>query len=99
MQPESIILCGGGFNPSQYGHRRLAVGVFEAIRPDRVDFIPSANPPHKPGLGLLPFEMRVAILRAVCARYPRFYVNTLEAEREGPSYTCDTLREYRKRHP
>lgn len=99
MMPDSIILFGGSFNPVHYGHLRLAVEVLEAIHPDRVDFVPCANPPHKAGLGLLPFDMRVEMLREIFAAYPHFNVNTLEAERDGPSYTCDTLREYRKNYP
>ncbi|MDL2307073.1 nicotinate (nicotinamide) nucleotide adenylyltransferase [Desulfovibrio sp. OttesenSCG-928-C06] len=97
--PDSIILFGGSFNPVHYGHLRLAVEVFEAMLPDRVDFVPCANPPHKAGLGLLPFDMRVEMLREICADYPHFNVNTLEAEREGPSYTSDTLREYKNTYP
>lgn len=98
-QLNSLIILGGSFNPVHYGHLRLAVEVCEALAPDRLDFVPVASPAHKPGLGLLPFEMRVQALREICAHYPLFHVNTLEAEREGPSYTCDTLAEYRRRYP
>ncbi|MDR2893451.1 MAG: nicotinate (nicotinamide) nucleotide adenylyltransferase [Deltaproteobacteria bacterium] len=98
-KPQTIALLGGSFNPVHYGHLRLAVEVYEALTPDRLYFIPSANPPHKPGLGMLPFELRVEILHAALQGYPEFQVDTLEADRPGPSYTSDTLAEYRRRHP
>jgi nicotinate-nucleotide adenylyltransferase len=94
-----IALFGGSFNPVHYGHLRLAVEVLEALKPDRLDFIPCANPPHKSGPALLPFSLRVKILREVCGHYPEFYVNTLEADRAGASYTKDTLAEYKKNYP
>jgi nicotinate-nucleotide adenylyltransferase len=94
-----IALFGGSFNPVHYGHLRLAVEVLEALRPDRLDFIPCANPPHKSGRALLPFSMRVKILREICAGYREFCVNTLEADRTGASYTKDTLAEYKKNYP
>lgn len=95
----SIALFGGGFNPVHNGHLRLAVEVWEALRPERLDFIPTANPPHKPHESLLAFELRVELLRKACAAFPGFYINTLEAERHGPSYTAVTLACYRALYP
>ncbi|MDR2825263.1 MAG: nicotinate (nicotinamide) nucleotide adenylyltransferase [Deltaproteobacteria bacterium] len=96
---KTIALFGGSFNPVHYGHLRLAIEVFEALKPDRFDFIPCAIPPHKSGFALLPFALRVEMLREVCGEYPGFYVNPLEADREGASYTKDTLAEYKNSYP
>ena len=95
----SIALFGGSFNPVHNGHLRLAVEMWETLRPDRLDFIPTANPPHKPHESMLPFALRVELLRAACAAWPTFHINTLEAERPEPSYTAVTLARYRELHP
>lgn len=97
--PRRIALLGGSFNPLHYGHLRLAVEVREAISPDSVVFIPCANPPHKDESGLLPFELRAAILEEAVKNRPGFQVSRMEAERSGPSYTVDTLFNYRVLHP
>jgi nicotinate-nucleotide adenylyltransferase len=95
----SIALFGGSFNPVHNGHLRLAVEMWESLRPDRLDFIPTANPPHKPNASLLPFELRVELLRAACTAFPAFHISTLEAERPEPSYTAVTLARYRELYP
>lgn len=95
----SVAVLGGSFNPLHFGHMRLAVEVYEALLPARLDFVPCANPPHKPRSDLLPFELRLAMLRSVTERHSGFYVNDLEAGRGGLSFTVDTLREYRRALP
>lgn len=96
QQAPLIVLLGGSYNPPHFGHLRLAVEVTEAFAPARLDFVPSFIPPHKGGAGLLPFELRLALLRGALEG-SAFFVNALEAERAGPSYTVDTLKVYRER--
>lgn len=90
----SVAILGGSFNPLHFGHLRLGIEVYESLKPSRVDFVPCASPPHKPGKELLPFELRYTMLKEAVSWHHEFYVNPLEAEREGFSYTADTLREY-----
>jgi nicotinate-nucleotide adenylyltransferase len=97
--PARIGVFGGCFNPVHCGHLRAALEAAEGLGLDRVDFVPAARPPHKPGLPMLGFEARVRLLRAAVADMPGFAVNALEAERPGPSYTWDTLVRYREDHP
>lgn len=92
-------ILGGSFNPPHLGHMRLAVEVSEALRPARLDFLPAAVPPHKGGLRVLPFSLRVRMLEESIRGMPRVAVNRMENERKGPSYTVDTLRLYREREP
>lgn len=100
-----IGILGGSFNPVHVGHVRLALEVLEASLPGagerlhHVDMLPCAQPPHKPPRGLLPFALRLQLLRAAVAGIPGLEVNDLEGERPGPSYTCDTLAAYRKHYP
>lgn len=90
-------IFGGTFNPVHLGHMRLVVEVLESVRPARLDLLPSARPPHKGGRRLLPFELRVELLRAATSGMDAVRVNTLENERTSPSYTVETLRLYRER--
>ena len=91
-----MAILGGSFNPPHLGHLRLALEVFEVLRPERLDFVPCAAPPHKAGAGLLPFALRCAMLREALASFPFFEVNPVEASLPAPSYTCLTLRAYRR---
>lgn len=93
MSGARIGIFGGTFNPVHVAHVRAAIEVAEALGLSAVEFIPSARPPHKLGGKLLDFELRVALCRDAVAGIPGFSVNRLEADRPGPSYTCDTLAE------
>lgn len=109
--PGSVCILGGSFNPMHAAHVRVAVALREAAAMERVDIIPAPAPPHKPGRRLLPMELRMTMAEAVAARLnsgtaavsppvaPAFRVSDIEARRTGPSYTLDTLREYRRAEP
>jgi nicotinate-nucleotide adenylyltransferase len=91
---------GGTFNPIHVGHLRSAEEVCEILGLERMLFVPSANPPHKagaPGDPMAPADLRLAWARAATAGNARFEVDPLETERDGPSYTVDTLRELGRR--
>lgn len=92
-------ILGGTFNPAHNGHVRHAVEVAEALGLERVLLMPCATPPHKESAGLLPFDLRVELLRAAVRGIPFLGVETLEGELEGPSYTWRTLKEWAARHP
>lgn len=92
-------IFGGSFNPPHVGHMRLAVEVMEALHPARLDFLPTAVAPHKGRRQVLPFALRVRMLEESIQGMPGLAVNTMESEREGPSYTADTLRIYKEREP
>ena len=97
-----LLLFGGSFNPPHNAHLRLAFEAAEILRPQKALFIPCAKPPHKSGHDLLPFSLRCDLLRAstegtAIARL--FDVSIVENEREGPSYTVDTLALLARRHP
>jgi nicotinate-nucleotide adenylyltransferase len=83
-------ILGGSFNPVHIGHLRLALEVRESLALDRVILLPCALPPHKPAVGLLPFALRLRLLRAATRGLP-LRVDPLEGKRDGPSYTWDSL--------
>jgi nicotinate-nucleotide adenylyltransferase len=92
-------ILGGSFNPVHVAHVRLAVEMAEALNLDRVELIPAARPPHKSGEGMLPFELRAELLSLAIQDIDSLRVNLMEAERPGPSYTWDTLKELAARNP
>jgi nicotinate-nucleotide adenylyltransferase len=97
-----IALLGGSFNPPHAGHFRIAIEAAEALSPVMTLFIPCASPPHKSADNLLPFDLRVSMLRAALAEAgmdKSFAVCEVENERSGPSYTVDTRAARALRYP
>ncbi len=93
-------VLGGSFNPIHAAHLRVAEEVAEALALERVLFVPSARPPHKTGdaaRDMATAEERLAWTRLATEDNPRFEVDPLELEREGPSYSVDTLHAIRER--
>jgi len=87
----TVGVFGGSFNPIHFGHLLLADEICEALRLDRVLFVPAAVPPHKPVAELASAEHRYRMTALAVREHPRFAVSDLELRREGPSYTVDTL--------
>jgi nicotinate-nucleotide adenylyltransferase len=86
-------LLGGTFDPVHNGHLAAAEAVREGMGLDAILFIPAAQPPHKTNYRISPFEDRVAMLELATAGRPELLVTRLEAQRQGPSYSVDTLRQ------
>lgn len=91
-----VALFGGTFNPIHAGHLRAAEEVFTALNLRKIIFVPSATPPHKSEQPLASAEQRYRWVKQATAPHPGFSVDTLELDRQGPSYTVDTLRQFRK---
>lgn len=92
-------LYGGCFNPVHQGHLAAARGAMRALVLDRVVFIPSGNPPLKGAEDLVPGAHRLAMLDAALADEPCMDTSAIEIEREGPSFTVDTVTELRTCYP
>ena len=99
--PPGMALLGGSFNPPHVGHLRLAIEAREALGDlvQCVDMVPCAVPPHKAQSGMLPFDLRASMVEACAASIPWLRCNRVEAQRQGPSYTWDTLRACREAEP
>ena len=82
---------GGTFDPVHVGHLIMAQEALLRLRLDRLLFVPAARPVHKRSRAIAPVEHRVAMLRLAVRGEPRFGVSTLEADRDGASFTVDTL--------
>jgi nicotinate-nucleotide adenylyltransferase len=85
-------ILGGTFNPPHIGHLASARAALEQLQLGRVVLVPARVPPHKavecePGP-----EHRFEMCRLTAAAGERIEVSRVELDREGPSYTVDTLR-------
>lgn len=94
MTRARVGIFGGTFDPIHQGHLRVAEEVREAFDLERIIFVPAALPPHKGGRDHspgAPAAMRLAWVELAIADNPALCVDPLELQREGPSYTIDTL--------
>ena len=94
-----IGVFGGTFDPPHAGHVAVARDVADALALDPVLWIPAGTPPHKPDRAITDARLRREMVRAAARSDPRFEVSDVELERPGPSWTVDTLRTLRGRHP
>lgn len=93
-----IGLLGGTFNPVHIGHLIAAQSALEATRLDEVWLIPTSVPPHKPQPEV-DSPRRLAMLEVAIADHPQLRAEPIELEREGTSYTIDTVIALQERYP
>lgn len=89
-----IGILGGCFDPVHFGHLRPALEIQQFLGLDEIRLVPCHVPPHRPQ-PVASQQQRVAMLNAAVASYPVFSVDSREFDREGPSYTLDTLKSLR----
>ena len=94
--PRRVALLGGTFDPIHQGHLVFARAARNALGLDQLIFMVAARPPHKPGRRVASFAHRLAMARLAVAKEPGFVVSDLEGQRNGPSYSVDTLRVLRQ---
>jgi nicotinate-nucleotide adenylyltransferase len=86
-----IGVLGSAFNPPHLGHLALALEALWQLELDEVVLVPTGEAPHKRIVDDPGREQRLAMTRLAAADDSRFSVSTLEVDREGPSYTYETL--------
>ncbi len=90
-----IGILGGAFNPPHIGHLIGAQEALVGLELDRVVFVPVGTAPHRelqPDPGP---DVRLDLVERAIAGDERFSASRIELDREGPSYTVDTLRALR----
>ena len=92
-------ILGGAFNPPHLGHLVCAQEALVQLELDRVVFVPVGEAPHRtleddPGP-----EARLEMVELAMAGDERFTASRIEIDREGPSYTADTLEQLRAEAP
>lgn len=94
-----IGIFGGTFDPIHFGHLLLAEQAMELIPLDEVWFIPTGEPPHKQGKKITAAEHRYQMVLLATQEHPSFRVSRMELDRQGPSYTIDTIQTLTQMHP
>jgi len=92
-------LFGGSFDPVHLAHLSLAHCALEQLQMDQLLWLPAGRPWQKTGRGLASPEHRRAMVELMIAGEPRFKVDDSELERDGASFTIDTVRARRAAHP
>ena len=98
---ERIGIYGGTFNPPHIGHLQAAKQAVKALGLSKLLLIPAYAPPHKAALPehSPTARQRLEMLRIAASDCPEIEVSDLELEREGISYSCETVRELKRQYP
>lgn len=92
-------LFGGSFDPIHRGHIEPVQAARRTLRLDRVIYLPTAVPPHKPGRVLAPAHARYAMVEMALLDEEGLYASTFELTLERPAYTIETLEHFREAMP
>jgi nicotinate-nucleotide adenylyltransferase len=93
MSQRRIGIMGGTFDPIHHGHLVAASEVQARFDLDEVVFVPTGQPYEKGKVS--PAEDRYLMTVIATASNPRFHVSRADIDRDGPTYTIDTLRDMR----
>lgn len=94
-----IGICGGTFDPIHTGHLAVAELIRSEYGLERVLFIPSGKPPHKDVKSVTDALHRLNMVKNAVASNPFFEAVSLEIDREGYTYTLDTLQQLHGLYP
>ncbi len=92
-----IGVMGGTFDPIHHGHLVAASEVAQSFDLDEVIFVPTGHPWQKGDVSA--GEHRYLMTVIATASNPRFTVSRVDIDREGPTYTIDTLSDIHRSHP
>ncbi len=94
-----IGILGGTFNPIHIGHLRMAECAREALELDSVLIMPTGNSYMKNANDILPGEIRLQMAELSIANNPYFKASDLEINRQGQTYTFETLEQLHVIYP
>lgn len=95
----TIAIFGGTFNPIHKGHSQIVAALCNKSYIDKVILIPTKIPPHKHASFLADEHHRVKMCEIVSNMFEKAQVSKIELNREGKSYSIDTLREIKRIYP
>ena len=91
-------IFGGSFDPVHNAHVALARVALAELKLDELIWVPVGQPWQKKR-HLTPAADREAMVRLAIEGEPRFVLSRIELERNGPSYTIDTVRALKAERP
>jgi nicotinate-nucleotide adenylyltransferase len=94
-----IGLFGGSFDPIHRGHIEPVREARRLLGLDRVIYLPTATPPHKPRRALAPAHARYAMVELALLDEDGLYASAHELTPERPAYTIETLEHFRREMP
>ncbi len=89
-------IFGGSFDPVHVGHLAIALAALQTVPLDEVLFVPARRSPLKEQGPVASEEDRYAMLVRAIGDEPRFGLSRIELDRDGPSYTVETLEELKE---
>ena len=92
-----IGVFGGTFDPPQNGHIAVADAVLHRLNLDHVYFVPAGNPWQKNEQSSS--QERFEMVSLAIGGHDNFSVSTVDIDRQGPTYTVDTLRDFKSLYP
>ncbi|MBR5360946.1 MAG: nicotinate-nucleotide adenylyltransferase [Lachnospiraceae bacterium] len=92
-------ILGGTFNPIHIGHLILAERALEECELDEILFVPTGQPYFKSAAEVLEKKVRISMTGNAIEDNPNFALSTIETDREGNSYTYETLQILKKDNP
>lgn len=98
-QNKKVGIMGGTFDPIHYGHLILAQNALETYELDEIMFVPSGTPWLKDSTKVLSKNKRVSMTGIAIEDNVNFALSTIEIDREGNSYSYETVEELKKEQP
>ncbi len=98
-QNKKVGIMGGTFDPIHYGHLMLAQNALDTFSLDEILFVPSGTPWLKESTKVLSKNKRVSMTGMAIEDNPDFALSTIEIDREGNSYSYETVEELKKEQP
>ena len=93
------VIFGGTFNPFHIGHYEILKALDSDPQVEKILLMPDRLPPHKTSEFLIDDETRIQMCRIASEDFPKCQLCLIEFEREGKSYTVDTVTLLKERYP
>ena len=95
-----VVIFGGTFDPIHVGHLKVAKLTLEYLKVDQIVFVPAGDPYLKSNKRKITnSELRLEMIRLALKdeNEPKFSISDVEIKKNGPSYTLDTVIEFKKK--
>jgi nicotinate-nucleotide adenylyltransferase len=90
---------GGTFDPPHLGHLLLAIEGLERLELEKVLWVLTPFPPHKPDFQISPIEIRMEMLGVVLRDEPEFQLSKADIDRDPPHYALGTMEWLEEKYP